>query len=133
MFAAQLTCVFSDHAGKLGRRFDVIHHKDGDVFVASAIAFGKDVTTADWPDPWIKVSEGHSEEGVLGALEGLWNMIMIFKPSVLVSNTRHDHFAVDGLLTVFPAGCLGEQEALDCKARPILVVVVKAGISRRPV
>jgi hypothetical protein len=77
--------VGNDRAGE----FDVIHLKDGGSYVARAIMY-----LNDDPDSriiryerWIMLLDGRSTEGVLNALEDLWNEVIKRYPEDLVGKS----------------------------------------------
>ena len=54
-------------------KFDVIIHKFGDEFVARGIVYLKRLPNENDHKQWILLVEDRSKEGVINALENLWN------------------------------------------------------------
>ena len=72
---AQLRAVFGP--GNQVGSFDVIHFRDGKVFVARAIAYPHGVDGSNNFSTWTMLIDGRSEEGVFYALEDLWTMTQV--------------------------------------------------------
>jgi hypothetical protein len=77
--------VGNDRAGE----FDVIHLKDGGSYVARAVMYPKEgrLSGRIRYESWIMFLDGRSTEGVLNALEDLWNEVIKYYPKELVGKS----------------------------------------------
>jgi hypothetical protein len=55
-------------------KFDVMHFKDGNVFVVRAIVYNQVFQGAISHSKWTMIHDGRSSTGVLDALEHLWTV-----------------------------------------------------------
>ncbi|KAH5069975.1 hypothetical protein HBH70_150790 [Parastagonospora nodorum] len=71
---SQLQAVFG-FGNNLGS-FDVIHLKFNSAFIARAIAYPVNCNGSNGISSWFKVLDGYSTEGVVHALEDLWDEML---------------------------------------------------------
>ncbi|KAF9696195.1 hypothetical protein EKO04_005978 [Ascochyta lentis] len=75
-----IVCKHSSHSRHIGNnqigKLDILHLKDGTTFVAQVIAYAGGFSGAHHVHTrWTSLIRGSSEDGVINALEDLWNKL----------------------------------------------------------
>ncbi|XPS75030.1 hypothetical protein M3J09_007141 [Ascochyta lentis] len=75
MIVSQLHAIYGPGNNQIGK-LDILHLKDGTTFVAQVIAYAGGFSGAHHVHTrWTSLIRGSSEDGVINALEDLWNKL----------------------------------------------------------